>query len=278
MEQRKHSISRRGIHLLPAGIIVAGIIACAVCATISETYWDFLGLLIFIALASLLSGVVLGFLFGVPRLNRNYDPGDDYGRTTKYHPNTNLEEVSDWLTKIIIGVTLTQLTQIPGYLQGIAGHITANINCETLPCDFAKPVIISLIIYFIIAGFIIGYLYTRVYLPNLFAIMEENRIKEAEIAIWRAGTKEMMQWKEEGPMSSPLASLTGEEIGILKKIGSQNNELSGNRGFTARERAAVNVLMAKGILESRDAVANKGTVVRIADKGILDELKVESEK
>jgi len=73
-------------------------------------------------------------------------PGVDGGRTTKYMPNTNLEDVSDWLTKIIIGVTLTQLTKIPGYLQSIADNILVNSNCNTMNCNFAGTVIISLLI------------------------------------------------------------------------------------------------------------------------------------
>jgi hypothetical protein len=29
-----------------------------------------------------------------------------------YRPNTNLEQISDWLTKILVGVGLTQLAQV----------------------------------------------------------------------------------------------------------------------------------------------------------------------
>ena len=33
-----------------------------------------------------------------------------------YKANTALEEVADWLTKMVVGVSLVQLNKVPGYL------------------------------------------------------------------------------------------------------------------------------------------------------------------
>ncbi|HHV85669.1 MAG TPA: hypothetical protein GXX42_07630 [Petrimonas sp.] len=250
----------RPIHLWPIVVIVAGIGACAAGAAISQPYWDFFGLLLILSLASLLSGALFGFLFGIPRLNRNYDPREDYGRATKYMPNTNLEDVSDWLTKIIIGVTLTQLTKIPGYLQGMADYIVINSNCNTLNCPFAGPVIISLFIYFFIAGFVSGYYYTRLFLPNLFSVMEENSILRAEMAIWREGGEKIL--------------LTDKEKKILQMIKAQDNVFTGFHRLDHQEKAALNVLLAKGIVEviSGDHPLRRGSF-RIADEDVLQSLK-----
>lgn len=174
----------RSVHLFPLAMILPGLVTCFACANISQSYWDLFGLLVIITFACILSGGLLGFLFGIPKLNRNYNPREDYDRSTKYMPNTNLEDVSDWLTKIIIGVTLTQLGKIPGYLQSLAGYLIDNSSLM-LQVDFARPLLIALIIYSLVAGFIIGYFYTRIYLPNLFSIMEENRKQKAEIALWK---------------------------------------------------------------------------------------------
>ncbi|WP_298653538.1 hypothetical protein [uncultured Proteiniphilum sp.] len=174
----------RYIHLFPFAMILPGLIACLAGANISQSYWDLFGLLIIVTFACMLSGGLLGFLFGIPKLNRNYNPQEDYDRSTKYMPNTNLEDVSDWLTKIIIGVTLTQLGKIPGYLQSLADYLIDN-SSQMLQVDFARPLLIALIIYSLVAGFIIGYFYTRIYLPNLFSLMEENRKQKAEISFWR---------------------------------------------------------------------------------------------
>lgn len=273
MEGNEHSIRRkRMLHLFPLLVFSAGFAAIAVCATISQNYWDFLGLLLIIALASSLIGAVLGFLFGIPRLNRNYDPRDDYERTTKYKPNTNLEDVSDWLTKIIIGVTLTQLTRIPGYLQSIADYLLLSSDCETMNCHFAKPILISLILCFLIAGFITGYFYTRLYLPDLFSIMEENKMKEAELSIWREGTKKERIQSDTVAATTVFSSLSEYEIDILKSIQRHNNRLPWQPSLSLREQAALNVLISKGLIAyTREASAGSAAFT-IVDVNLLHAL------
>ncbi|MDD2247697.1 MAG: hypothetical protein PHC39_11625 [Proteiniphilum sp.] len=263
------------IHLLPLSLIVTGIITCFLSATISLTYWDFLGLIIIVAFASLITGAVLGFIFGIPRLNRDYNPGENYGRDTKYNPNTNLEDVSDWLTKIILGVTLTQLGKIPGYLQSIADYILVNADCENLNCDFARPIMIAVLIYFFVAGFTSGYFYTRLYLPSLFSIMEDNRLQKAEIAIWREGANNEISQKSETDARMKIELLSKDEILILKKIKGEGNRFNTQQRMNICERAALNVLLAKGIVEAD----NKGSLdkdeavnLRIVDEDFIKEM------
>lgn len=265
--------SGRGIHLSAIIIIVVGLIAIAVAATITEAYCEFFGLLLIVSLASVLIGAVLGFLFGIPKFNREYDPAESRRGTIRYNPNTNLEDISDWLTKIIIGVTLTQLGKIPNYLQSLADLIVINSNNHQLDNSFARTVIISAIIYFVIAGFIIGYIYTRIYLPNLFSIMEENRLKEAEIAIWRRGAEiePSPQNRKEAP--SELSALTDEELLLLKKIKSQNNEISLREKLTLSEHAALNVLLAKGILKTvQQGKTNLSPYVKVLNPNLLEQI------
>ncbi len=261
---------KRAVHLLPVSLIIAGITAIVFCATVSPTYWDYLGLLLVLSLAALLGGAVLGFLFGIPRLNRNYNPRDEDDRITKYTPNTNLEDVSDWLTKIIIGVTLTQVAKIPGYFQDMADYILTETTCAGMNCAFARPSLISLLIYFLIAGFLTGYVYTRLYLPNLFAIMEENRIKEAEIFIWQQGIHNAPRTGEMNETALILSSLTEEERELLRKIKSQKNRLTDRYRLTIQEKAAVNVLLAKGIIVMRrERVPDGEEAVSIVDEDLL---------
>ena len=185
-------------------------------------------------------------------------------------PNTNLEEVSDWLTKIIIGVTLTQLTKIPGYLQGMADYIVANSNCDTLDCRFAGPVIISLFIYFFIAGFVSGYYYTRLFLPNLFSVMEENSILRAEIAIWREGGKRVFSRAGEPDVSRKIASLTDKERAMLQRIKVQNNVFADIHRLSHQENAVLNVLIAKGIVEVSPGNLSTGKeTLHIIDEEVL---------
>jgi hypothetical protein len=64
------------------------------------------------ALAAWLSGAMLGMLFGLPSVRevRIADGGAGAGSlaATGYQESTNLEQVADWVTKILIGLTLTQ--------------------------------------------------------------------------------------------------------------------------------------------------------------------------
>src|SRR5258708_2722865 len=69
-----------------------------------------IGLLV--AGAALAAGILIGFLFGIPRtLQREGTNGAAGANSTAeaYGVNTTLEQISDWLTKIIVGVGLLPL-------------------------------------------------------------------------------------------------------------------------------------------------------------------------
>jgi len=61
---------------------------------------------IILALACLSAGFLAGFLFGIPKVlqgDRTAATKTSKGRTPyRQRVNTNLEEISDWLTKIIV--------------------------------------------------------------------------------------------------------------------------------------------------------------------------------
>lgn len=124
-------------------------------------------------------GGLVGFLFGIPRTLQDSSaagPGQIAGDTPAPAPgaapaatgtagalgrrasqdNTNLEQISDWLTKIIVGIGLTQLTQLPAMIQSTGEYIAAAIS------PHAPTVIGSLIlVVFSISGFLVAYLLTK---------------------------------------------------------------------------------------------------------------------
>src|SRR5262249_17310050 len=97
------------------------------------------------ASACLACGSFIGFLFGIPRVLQhdspaapapatlppgpaspqpqpaNAAPGATQPISAGYsiHVNTNLEQISDWLTKIIVGVTLVQFQRVPDYINRV---------------------------------------------------------------------------------------------------------------------------------------------------------------
>src|SRR5258705_1803102 len=89
-----------------------------------------------VAGASLAGGAALGFLFGLPRSQKfRYIKREDFDATTREHgysDNTNLEEVSDWLTKIIVGLSLIKLNVILKWIDDSANTIDRvfNENCD----------------------------------------------------------------------------------------------------------------------------------------------------
>jgi uncharacterized membrane protein (DUF485 family) len=105
-----------------------------------------------------LIAVVVGFIFGIPRLSSNELDA------SQYHPSTSLEQVADWLTKIIIGVGLTQLNKIPGKLDSVASYIALGME----PAPSHKPFALAICIYFSSCGFLFGFLWARLYMLEAF--------------------------------------------------------------------------------------------------------------
>lgn len=117
-------------------------------------------------------GGLFGFLFGIPRTLQQDGQvaaspsgrGMPSGAEFRQSVNTNLEQISDWLTKILVGVGLTQLNTIPQRLWALAEHY---------PVSGSVPFAMALIIDFSICGFFAGYLLTRLFLAGAFVVAEE---------------------------------------------------------------------------------------------------------
>ena len=100
----------------------------------SGSFASIIGVGILSAGAFLLVGFLLGFIFAIPRISQNQhhpaamgphgpdrsrlEPSEDSAKLGVY-PNSNLVEISDWLTKILVGVGLVQLNKIPAKVQAL---------------------------------------------------------------------------------------------------------------------------------------------------------------
>ena len=126
--------------------------------------------------AAWLAGALLGFLFGIPHtLERapNEPPGGsqpssaegrDTGGANSYKASTSLEQISDWLTKIIVGVSLTQLDKIPIRLDALASFVADGIGGGPQ----GRVLGLGILVYFSICGFLFGYLWARLYMLEAF--------------------------------------------------------------------------------------------------------------
>ncbi len=105
------------------------------------------------SLACLILGGVSGFLFGIPRSRTHAAKADQ----------SPIEQIADWLTKIIVGLGLTNLSNIPGLLSRWANYVAVGVGKEHASDSAA----LSMILYFVLLGFLGGYLLTNLFLENL---------------------------------------------------------------------------------------------------------------
>jgi hypothetical protein len=153
------------------------------------------------ASASTAVGWLFGLLFGIPRSLSRPQPtqdgavspvaqaghavpvasGSPQGNTPS-RVNTNLEDISDWLTKTIVGIGLTQLYTAPAFIW----HVARVLN-DTGPgwTGHGQAFVLMILIYYSVGGFWLGYVGTRTILTKLFDFVDGARINPAQVAAAR---------------------------------------------------------------------------------------------
>lgn len=105
-------------------------------------------------------GAVLGFIFGIPKTSES--TADDVARS---RVNTNLGQISDWLTKILVGASLTSIAALPHFLVKLVNFLDHGAY-QRLPGGGTLAVFV--ILYFSALGFYWSYLETRTIITALF--------------------------------------------------------------------------------------------------------------
>lgn len=124
---------------------------------------------ILVAGCALALGCFIGFIFAIPKSITNSDT--NIIKTSKgYISNDNLVQVSDWLTKIIVGVGLTKLTFIPSYIKSMGEYIGQSLGGKI----WGQVAADSIVIYFAISGFLLAYLWTRLYFAKMLEDSENG--------------------------------------------------------------------------------------------------------
>jgi len=151
------------------------------------------------ALASLATGGFVGFLFGIPKVAQPDAPAAPAAGAAVPAPNpapapaapiggagyrllvnTNLTDISDWLTKIIVGVTLIELQKIPENLNRASLFIAYSIGGPEQK-SFAG----AILVFFSVGGFLGGYLFTRLFLTGAFFRADQPNLTAAGAAALR---------------------------------------------------------------------------------------------
>jgi hypothetical protein len=177
----------RFVSRLAGGVTTLGCLALLVFASQAGTWADYartVAGLLMIAGCAWSAGALVGFLFGIPR-TLSLPSGDPAGEArgpelVHYRVNTNLEQISDWLTKILVGVGLAELHRLPAALRGASDYFAATIGGRAA-ADLAGFVV-ALLVYFSIVGFMTGYLGTRVLLAPLLKLADRRQTSQAAAA------------------------------------------------------------------------------------------------
>ncbi|MBP0451857.1 hypothetical protein J5Y04_20255 [Kitasatospora sp. RG8] len=162
--RRAGSAAGRTAQRTAAGVLPGvGVLGLLLFSLGREHAWQALGGGLVVAGASVVLGGALGFLFGVPRVRGGAGPnGEPHG---SYAPNTNLEQVSDWLTKVLLGVGLTQLGSLGERLHRLGTALAPALGGD----EGAVPFAVALVLYFLVSGFLAGWLVTRLTLPQVLS-------------------------------------------------------------------------------------------------------------
>jgi hypothetical protein len=141
--------------------------------------------------ACLAAGGTTGFLFGIPKSGTKIENpnslsvGASAGPSTakRARPNTNLEEVSDWLTKIIVGLALVNLKE----LREEVGRISLNAASaiRPIPTDNDVSAATALVVGFSLIGFLAVYLYMRLFVQGAI-VRSDDQIHQYWSAVVRA--------------------------------------------------------------------------------------------
>jgi len=110
-------------------------------------------------------GAILGLIFAIPRARPDYiaEPSE------RYLANSNLEQISDWLTKLLVGAGLVELTNVPGGLRSLGDYLGEGMGVPN-----SSAFAVSAVVYGTGLGFAAGYLWTRLRLRLLLETSDRN--------------------------------------------------------------------------------------------------------
>jgi hypothetical protein len=170
------SLSQIGTWLavLGLGVPIVGFIVIFIYAFATYgSHWTYVAVGMVTALAALWSGCFVGFLFGIPRVVSSGQLRHEVG-TLSYSPNSNLAEVSDWLTKLLLGAGLVQLTHLGPPIARLIDYVAAGLHSTAASTGAAKVMAGAILFGYVVVGVLDGYVVTTVWYQNKIANLGAN--------------------------------------------------------------------------------------------------------
>lgn len=182
------------------------LIGCMLVVMYSLRFWvsgealRIIGTGILVAGAALMSGFLLGFIFGIPRVGADKvsakaaaEPGGAHlaaseAQSNAVTANSNLVEISDWLTKIIVGVGLVELKTIPHKLGTLSYYLGLGLRpsqCDGKLCadliSSGQTAGLAIMLFYFTLGFLWGYVWTRLYFQRDLGGVVENLQRDKRV-------------------------------------------------------------------------------------------------
>jgi hypothetical protein len=152
-------------------VIYSGGLAAGICKW--AAFFSTFGAGALLAFSSFTGSALFGLLFGIPKAYWPGEQGEDSGQASAPNkflsPNNNLVQISDWLTKVLVGATLTQITKLPDGLVAFGARYGPVVGSDATA--------VFLLVGFSASGFLSGYLFTRVVLQQ--ALHRAGQVQDA---------------------------------------------------------------------------------------------------
>jgi Putative Ig domain len=171
--RRQPSLGRLGqltfwLAILALAGPILGIIPIFVYAfTTPGTPGTYLGVGVLTALAAFLAGCLTGFLFGIPRVVSSGQAR--LATSSEYAPSSNLAEVSDWLTKLLLGAGLVQLTRLGAPISHLINKVAAGLHTTTAYSGPATVLAGAIMFGYVTIGLLDGYVVTTIWYQKKLA-------------------------------------------------------------------------------------------------------------
>lgn len=180
------------------------------------------GIMLLIAGGAYMGGLLTGGLFAIPKIKDNSANNENI-----IDQNDNLVEISDWITKIIVGVGLTQLHEIPTRLKSMGAYFSAAFGSGTTDKN-GESAAIAAIIYYVILGFITSYLWTRI---NFAEIMNNAikkltyKLKQTKVALRETKDELEKKGEELTKKDEELTTVQTEKEEIKQQFDTKRDEM-----------------------------------------------------
>lgn len=177
-QERGARVTRGARLMLTLGVVAITTFAAGVAGL--DKFTQALGVLLLVAAAASICGGLVGFMLGLPR---TYSGAEEGKRPApRILPNTNLEQISDWFTKVLVGIGLVEASTLANGVYQLAVSIQHGLDQSSA---FAVGVI-AIVVYYAAAGFLFGFLWTRLELGG--AMHEADRLGGEDMlaAVYRA--------------------------------------------------------------------------------------------